>query len=153
MKKLLTLLCCYHLGFASACGHTQNPATRDDAENLKLRAQTLERKKIERVEAAVNSDESPTHCGDTGEVPENIVKIARSELVKRLGNVKIQIHCMQSIMWNSGALGCPRTGEVYPQVPVEGYQVVLIAGGKTWDYRMSKSGGLVLCENPIKLQR
>ena len=44
-----------------------------------------------------------------------------------------------------GGLGCPLPGMVYPQVVVDGYQVIVEADGRTYDYRGSGVGKFRLC--------
>lgn len=47
-----------------------------------------------------------------------------------------------------GSLGCPQPGEMYTQALVDGYQVIVDAGGSRLDYRGSGPGQFRLCENP-----
>jgi hypothetical protein len=47
--------------------------------------------------------------------------------------------------WPNGAMGCPKPGEVYIQVIVEGYQVMVEFDGAVYDYRVSDSGAVRLC--------
>jgi hypothetical protein len=47
--------------------------------------------------------------------------------------------------WSDGSLGCPQPGMYYTQALVDGYQVIVSAGGKEYDYRTSRSG-FQLCE-------
>lgn len=42
-----------------------------------------------------------------------------------------------AVTWPDRGLGCPLPGVNYPQVPVDGYQVVVDAGGQRLDYRGS----------------
>lgn len=47
--------------------------------------------------------------------------------------------------WNDGSLGCPEPGMQYTQALVEGYWVVIKAGGQTYDFRMGRGGSFQLC--------
>ena len=47
--------------------------------------------------------------------------------------------------WSDGSLGCPQPGMYYTQVLVDGYQVVVSAGGREYDYRAG-GGRFRLCE-------
>jgi hypothetical protein len=58
----------------------------------------------------------------------------------------ISVVLSEAVLWNDGALGCPRPGAVYTQAPVEGYRVVLRAGGHDYDYRVGERGRFILCE-------
>ena len=51
----------------------------------------------------------------------------------------------EAVTWPDGGLGCPLPGMVYPQVIVDGYQVIVMAGGRTYDYRGSSAGTFRLC--------
>lgn len=46
----------------------------------------------------------------------------------------------EAVTFPNPGLGCPEPGMAYKQVPVDGYRVVLEAGGTTYDYR--GTGGL-----------
>jgi hypothetical protein len=48
--------------------------------------------------------------------------------------------------WSDGSLGCPRPGEFYTQALVPGWQVVVRAGERELDYRLSDRGHFILCE-------
>jgi hypothetical protein len=50
--------------------------------------------------------------------------------------------------WPDAGLGCPPPGMIFPQVPVDGYQVLVQAGTTTYDYRGSGPGSFRLCEAP-----
>lgn len=50
-----------------------------------------------------------------------------------------------AVTWPDRGLGCPLPGVNYPQVPVDGYQVVVDAGGWRLDYRGSGVGDFRLC--------
>ncbi len=51
----------------------------------------------------------------------------------------------EAVTWPDGGLGCPLPGMVYPQVVVDGYQVIVVADGRTYDYRGSGVGKFRLC--------
>lgn len=48
--------------------------------------------------------------------------------------------------WGDSSLGCPRPGMYYTQVQVDGYQVVVSAGGAEYDYRAGAGGRFIVCE-------
>jgi hypothetical protein len=52
----------------------------------------------------------------------------------------------RAMTWPSGALGCPKPGMAYTQMVTDGYQVVVKAGGKTYDYRYGMTATPRLCE-------
>jgi hypothetical protein len=47
--------------------------------------------------------------------------------------------------WGDASLGCPQPGMYYTQVQVDGYQVIVSAGGAEYDYRAG-AGRLLVCE-------
>ena len=51
----------------------------------------------------------------------------------------------EQVTWNDGSLGCPQPDVVYTQALVDGYWVVVGAGGDTYDFRMGQAGMPVLC--------
>ena len=48
--------------------------------------------------------------------------------------------------WGDSSLGCPRPGMYYTQVQVDGYQVIVSAGGVEYDYRAGSGGRFIVCE-------
>ena len=50
--------------------------------------------------------------------------------------------------FSDGSLGCPEKGVMYTQALVDGYHVVVAAGGTQLDYRGSVPGQFRLCKNP-----
>ena len=51
--------------------------------------------------------------------------------------------------WDTGALGCPAPGVNYTEALVDGWQVVVKVGDKTYDYRFGSSSSPKLCENSM----
>ena len=47
--------------------------------------------------------------------------------------------------WGDASLGCPQPGMYYTQVQVDGYQVIVSAGGVEYDYRAG-AGRVLVCE-------
>ena len=84
----------------------------------------------------------------TGEVPAEIMEPIIADLVERTGASQNNIIVIraESVVWNDGALGCPKTGEFYIQVLISGYRVVLEVEGIGYDYRVSDKGSFKLCE-------
>ena len=52
----------------------------------------------------------------------------------------------EAVLWNNGSLGCPKPGEFYIQIMINGYWVVLKVEGVEYDYRVSDKGSFKLCE-------
>ncbi len=51
-------------------------------------------------------------------------------------------------VWRDGSLGCPRPDEMYTQALVNGYWVVVEAGGRQYDFRVGNNAEFRLCEQP-----
>ena len=55
------------------------------------------------------------------------------------------------LTWPDGSLGCPKPGEMYTQMIVPGYRVVLQAGGERYAYHSDQRGRFVVCANGLAL--
>lgn len=60
----------------------------------------------------------------------------------------VRIVSSERVTWSDGSLGCPKGDEMYTQMLVSGYRVVLSAGGETFDYRLADSGFFRRCASP-----
>jgi hypothetical protein len=58
----------------------------------------------------------------------------------------LEVVSARAATWPDTALGCPKPGTMYAQHVVEGYQVVVRAGGRTYDYRFGGTPSPRLCE-------
>jgi hypothetical protein len=85
---------------------------------------------------------------ETGEVPGEILDEIFADLIKRTGIDRgdIQIMRAEAVLWEDGSLGCPKPGEFYIQMLIDGYLVVLQVEGVYYDYRVSDRGYFFLCE-------
>lgn len=84
----------------------------------------------------------------TGEAPADLLSRVREDLMRRTGVTEQALRLIrdQAVTWSDGSLGCPRPGEVYPQVLVPGYWIVFVLGDREFDYRADGSGRFRLCE-------
>lgn len=84
----------------------------------------------------------------TGEAPAELVARVREDLMRRSGKTEQDLRLVrdQAVTWNDGALGCPRLGEVYPQLLVPGYWIVFVVVDREFDYRADERGQFRLCE-------
>ena len=57
----------------------------------------------------------------------------------------IEVVTARAVTWPNGALGCPKPGMAYTQMVIDGYQVVVTVGGKTYDYRFGATATPHLC--------
>jgi len=84
----------------------------------------------------------------TGEVPVEMLAAVKADASARTGVAEsefVEIRSQQ-VTWNDGSLGCPRPGEAYVQIIMDGYWVVLEAGDIRLDYRLTADGRFRLCE-------
>jgi len=89
--------------------------------------------------------------GLTSEVPVGLLTAIKADLAARLGVEPEAIAVIkgEAVIWSDGSLGCPKPGEFYPQVLVEGYHIILRATSKDYDYRASRQGYFRLCEQEL----
>jgi hypothetical protein len=85
---------------------------------------------------------------EAGQVPPEILEEILADLGELSGTEVSEITVIraEAVVWNDGALGCPKPGEVYIQMLINGYWVVLEVEGVEYDYRVSDSGHFKLCE-------
>jgi hypothetical protein len=89
----------------------------------------------------------------TGEVPQQVLALFRDDLAQR-ASVKpetITVVSTTEQQWPDAALGCPKPGEMYAQIIVPGYRVVLQAGGEKYAYHSDQRGNFVVCANGLAL--
>ena len=75
---------------------------------------------------------------------------ARSDLARHLnvGPGKIEVLSIKAVQWPDSALGCPRPGQNYLTVITPGFQIVLEAEGRTFEYHTDQEERLTRCEAP-----
>ncbi len=104
----------------------------------------------EQVEPVPTST-SPTLTEKTppvkGEVPQRILDpiLKEAAALAKVAHEKLVILRAQPVVWNDRSLGCPEPGMMYTQALVNGYWVVINAGGKTYDFRVARDGTFRLC--------
>ncbi len=76
-----------------------------------------------------------------------VVEVAKADLAQRLKIAadEIQVVKVDSVQWRDASLGCPKPGMMYAQVITPGYQIILSAQGKEYDYRATQTHAF-LCE-------
>ena len=88
----------------------------------------------------------------TGEAPKDLLARVREDVLRRTGADPATLRVVrdESVTWSDGSLGCPRKGEAYPQMLVEGYWIVFEAAGRKYDYRADATGQFRLCEGAVR---
>jgi hypothetical protein len=111
-------------------------------------------------DVAPATDEAPTDSGEEepmtsvpngasgAAAPADLISSIVTDLAGRLGIDASQIAVVSAtgVTWSDGSLGCPQPGQMYTQALVPGFQVILEAGGKQYDYHASERGGFKLCQ-------
>jgi hypothetical protein len=92
--------------------------------------------------------EAPEGEPVTDEVPSEILEEIIADLIMQTGAERGEIKVVraEAVVWNDGSLGCPKPGEVYIQILMNGYWVIVQVEGVEYDYRVSDSGHFKLCE-------
>ena len=77
-----------------------------------------------------------------------LITQAKEDLAERLGmpTTEIKLLSFEEVVWPDASLGCPKPGEFYIQMLINGYWVVLEVQGMEYDYRVSDKGSFKLCE-------
>lgn len=106
---------------------------------------------------APSTDAAPVQ--GSGEVPPQILAIFQDDLARRalVKPETITVVSATEQQWSDGAMGCPQPGQMYTQMIVPGYRVVLQAAGNKYSYHSDRRGNFVVCSNglafrPVKEQ-
>ena len=108
----------------------------------------LEVRLTQTLPAGLERDQPTESHPIVSEVPAKILDEIIADLIQHTGfeSQDIEVVRAEKVVWNDGALGCPKPGEFYIQVLMSGYWVVLDADGEDYDYRANDSGYFFLCE-------
>lgn len=94
-------------------------------------------------------DATTPSAGSSGgaAVPARILEGIVADAAKRaaVDPAAVTVLSAEQRTWGDSSLGCPQPGMYYTQVLVEGYQVIVSAGGVEYDYRAG-AGRLRVCE-------
>ncbi len=95
---------------------------------------------------------TPTATEESAMVPRELLEQLTADVVTRSGvdAAAVRVVSAQTKTFPDGSLGCPQPGQQYTQALVDGYQVVLEAKGRSYDYRASQRGGFRLCEPGVR---
>jgi WD40 repeat protein len=89
-----------------------------------------------------------------GDTPQAVYD-ALADLSARAG-VALSLNNLTSWTWNQvnfpdSSLGCPQAGQSYAQVLTNGYRIVFVYNGATFDYRAPVGGAVFLCSGPASV--
>jgi hypothetical protein len=85
--------------------------------------------------------------GSPVELPGVILDPLLADVAQRSGVPRDQLVVVSATAttWPDGSLGCPSPGQMYTQALVEGWQAVVRAGAKVYDYRGAGVNTFKLC--------
>lgn len=100
------------------------------------------------------SDQPTVAPGGTSEpaptidLPASVIEAVKAEIAADAGVAArdVTIISAEAVTFPDGGLGCPMPGLVYTQVQVDGFIVVGMAAGATFDYRGTSPTDLTRCE-------
>jgi hypothetical protein len=74
--------------------------------------------------------------------------LAVKNLAEKLGIIpgNIEVSKVVAVDWPDASLGCPQKGVLYIQLITPGYNIILEAGGNTYNYHTDKGERVVLCQ-------
>ena len=119
------------------------------AERLELRRQ-LSASRVKTVPGLEAQKNTANKQATNGEVPPETVNKVKGDLVKRINAEQDSIDVLhaESLIWNDGSLGCGKPGQMYTQALIPGYRIILGHAGQQFDYRTSRQGLFILCDQP-----
>jgi len=87
----------------------------------------------------------------SGEVPPQVLAIFQDDLARRalVKHDAITVVSATEQQWSDGALGCPQPGQMYTQMLVPGYRVVMQAAGNRYAYHSDRRGNFIGCSNGL----
>jgi len=97
--------------------------------------------------ASLQPSAAPTASQGAIDLPASIIDPVVADIA-RLASVPVGGVTVQSatfVTFPDGGLGCPLPGMAYTQVVVDGYKIVAVAAGTTYDYRGTGPGTFRLC--------
>ena len=85
------------------------------------------------------------------EIPDAYVVVVVDDVTARTGLATAEIFVVQAtaVEWASQRLGCVQLDEPSEPTPVDGFRVVVNAGGFEFDYRLDAAGDFQLCGDPF----
>jgi hypothetical protein len=75
------------------------------------------------------------------------VRAAINDLAAKLkiASEAVQVVSVSAVDWSDTSLGCPQPGMFYAQIIVQGYRIILSAGGQQIEYHADQRGRVVTC--------
>ncbi len=105
------------------------------------------------LEPAPVDDQPPTKERDPDELLPGLPSaVAATDLAERLGVAvsDLTVTAVESVVWRSGAIGCPEPGMSYTQALVPGVRVIIEHEKASYYYHGTAEDNLFFCENPTE---
>ena len=92
----------------------------------------------------------PSSNVETAGIPGDILNSVLDDAAQKLGVAPdaLVVTKAEAVTWPDGSLGCPEPGMFYTQALIDGYWIVVEAGGQSLDYRVSGGGNFRICDTP-----
>ena len=92
----------------------------------------------------------PSSNVETAGIPGDILNPVLDDAAQKLGVAPdaLVVTKAEAVTWPDGSLGCPEPGMFYTQALIDGYWIVVEAGGQSLDYRVSGGGNFRTCDTP-----
>jgi hypothetical protein len=89
----------------------------------------------------------PAEPGSEVDAEARLADLAKADLARQLNMSaeQIQVVKIEAVNWPDASQGCPQPGKMYAQVITPGYQIILSASGKEYDYH-SNLRDVFLCK-------
>ena len=144
-QAVVTMIACASL--TAACSTN----SREEPTSVQERRSVVEKQPTPNTPQRAPKQEVATQA--TGEVPQQILALFRDDLARRalVKPETITVVSSTEQQWPDGSMGCPKPGEMYTQMIVPGYRVVLQAAGEKYAYHSDRSGKFVVCANGLAL--
>jgi hypothetical protein len=96
---------------------------------------------------STSGSQPPAASPGVGTLPASILDPVTADAAKRAGvdPSAVTVVRAEPRTWGDASLGCPQPGMFYTQVQVDGYQVIVSAGGTEYDYRAG-AGRFLVCQ-------
>jgi hypothetical protein len=72
--------------------------------------------------------------------PDAAAEAAQRAAAQRLGPGTYFIDSMEERRWPNAALGCPKPGESYASMVIDGYEITVVGGGRTLVFHTNGNG-------------
>ena len=140
MFRFISIVCVLGLAVLSAgCGlvATPLPPTLSPLPTPKIRGRSP-------LPTAISPVSGPAASGGA----DAAVRAAVSHLAAQIkvAPETVQVVSIAAADWSDTSLGCPQPGMFYAQVIVQGYRIVLSAGGAQTEYHADQKGRVVTCK-------